>query len=360
MREAEGGGGLKHQVAEFLENHWVESFIVLLVFADIFLVTVEAGIDGQLLCVNGKEVPFGSPAGEHLVHGGHHGGSLLSVDSLGLASSSVAVGATSRLALDLLANTALGLPSLELFFLGKSGLAGKAMEPIQAEPDFDGPVPRGIVRGQRPNSHYEQQSGTSGSREAAAGEAEVHSHSAEIHEHDPHAAPVHEGVEEGHTEHAAGGGGGHGDQPNVLVCETAEGHNAHHILHNCHTWSIIILLIFAVEIILKIWSVPNWLKSFLHKLDCTVVFLSLAVDTIVMWYIEEERQRMVASGDAEGAAKQSHEQREQAEFIQGLLIASRIWRVVRIFHGLFESHLKSQELGSSEHHGSPTRHSDYA
>lgn len=355
----------KHNVAEFLENHWVESFVVFLVICDIILVAIEAGIDGGVLCVNGKVVPYGSPAGEHLAQHGGHGGasSFLVTSSLGIASQSVVSTTASRIAMDLFSFTATGLPSMPMLLLqydAATNVGAAMMKPIKADPEFNGEPARGIVAGQRPNEYYQDQAEqqAEGESHRSGGGHHVESaphHAAEGHEsaHGAHgAAGAHgDGGHEGH------GGGHHSLPEEVRVCETPEGHTAHHILHTCHTWSIIILCIFLVEIVLKIWVIPNYLANPFHKLDTAVVVLSLLVDTVVMWYIENERQKAHAAGGGEAADADSNQKKKQAEIIQGLLIMSRIWRVVRIAHGLFEQHHKQQELaghGHGHHEASPS------
>lgn len=112
----------------------------------------------------------------------------------------------------------------------------------------------------------------------------------------------------------------------VLVCNTRDGHAARHITHICHLCSIIILCIFFVELLLRWWADPHhFMANSFHKLDFFVVTLSLIFDVAIVAYIESHR---------EGADMRN--QREAAELVAGLLILSRCWRVVRIFHGFFE------------------------
>lgn len=104
-------------------------------------------------------------------------------------------------------------------------------------------------------------------------------------------------------------------------------------------------MIFLVEICLKIWAMPGWLADPMHKLDFAVVSLSLFVDVVVMWYLDEQSET-------------GHKEREAAEIVALLLIICRFWRVVRIIHGFYEishhhEHIKHQmthELGG-EHDG---------
>lgn len=218
-----GDVGLKRRIAGFLDNHWVELCVLALVLADVALVSVEAGIDADLLCIGGKQVPFGSPAGEHLIASGHGSGG-----------------------------------GHNLFALRRQLRGGGAFLPDLVE----------LWR-------------------------------------DP------------------------GKRPDVLVCEGFGSHRVQHLLHTCHSFSIAILCIFSVELLMKLWAIPGFADNPWHRLDMVVVFLSLFVDTAVMAYIESHPV--------------SHRQREQIDCLMVLLVFSRIWRIVRIAHGLYEFQEKNTE-----------------
>eukprot|EP00929_Paragymnodinium_shiwhaense_P039444 TRINITY_DN206_c0_g1_i1.p1 TRINITY_DN206_c0_g1~~TRINITY_DN206_c0_g1_i1.p1 ORF type:complete len:401 (+),score=67.08 TRINITY_DN206_c0_g1_i1:162-1364(+) len=368
------GRTLKQQVGVFLENHWVETFIIALVFCDIFLVATEAGIDASLLCIHGKEVKYLSPAGQHLEvghHGGHGGASFLGfTDSSAMATQSATALAVSQLTWNLVSNTVAGLPSLPALVLRGTNLVGfiAAEPPVTAEPAFaPGPQGADARRRQTPHSpkkqhrrhqdriigeeHGEEQLSHGDGHDAAASLEDAEGSSDDS---GPHGGSGAEGSHGGSgAKGSLGAHEAHGvtlaAQPDVLVCEGAEWHTTEHLLHTCHFWSITILVIFMIEILLKIWCIPGYLDSAWHKLDCTVVTLSLIVDTVVIWYIEEQRKEDQASGMGAEANIKARANREQAELIQGLLVASRVWRIVRIVHGLSEHHRKSQEIAGHGH-----------
>merc|ERR1719221_1167378 len=63
-------GGLKQKCHSVLNHHWVEAAILVLVLLDVIFVSIEAGIDHELFCINGRVVPRPSsiPAEEHSEH----------------------------------------------------------------------------------------------------------------------------------------------------------------------------------------------------------------------------------------------------------------------------------------------------
>jgi len=128
---------------------------------------------------------------------------------------------------------------------------------------------------------------------------------------------------------------GHHTEPNeVLQCDTREGHRAHHLTHTCHVLSIAILVFFMIEILLKLWVNPeHFMASFVHKLDLVVVSISLIIDAILIPYIESQ----VEEGSAEEKSS------KDIELVAGLLIISRSWRFVRIFHGFYEEYHTIEE-----------------
>lgn len=133
----------------------------------------------------------------------------------------------------------------------------------------------------------------------------------------------------GHGEGAHAHGHGHGHGAQALVCETKYGHTAHHIMHTCHTLSILILCVFLVELLLKLWISPkHFCADWLHLLDLFVVVTSLVIDIYISYLIEERR---AGSGEALEAAT-----------IATLLVILRLWRVVRIAHGFNE--IRNMEL----------------
>jgi len=108
-----------------------------------------------------------------------------------------------------------------------------------------------------------------------------------------------------------------------LVCESPHGHHAHHLTHTCHTLSIVILCIFMVELLLKIWiHGKEFFRSAFEVLDLVIVTLSLVCDLVIA--------RMAESG---GEGENGIVAVETANI---LLIVMRCWRIVRIVHGFYE------------------------
>lgn len=321
--EEEGGGGVKGKVRAALDNHWLELFVLVLVLVDVGLVTVEAGIDHNLFCIGGKVVPYGSPAGEHmdLSHGHEHGGD----HGHGHALLSASEGWTNFLSVspagqNLLTDSAADRHSV-------TRRKGRRVRPV-ADSSFN------VVDLQELRHPVDN---------------ETHEHPAddgrepkkfETHLHEP--APGAHGEEHAHHE-------GEHPLPRVLVCESKDSHRVHHIMHTCHFWSIAILLFFAVELLLKLWAFPGFLDDPFHRLDMFVVFSSLLIDTLVIWYIQTLKE--------EGTEDAAHKQ-QQADLISGLLLITRFWRVVRIAHGLYEFQEKKHEIDeTSPHAESHTWHS---
>lgn len=121
----------------------------------------------------------------------------------------------------------------------------------------------------------------------------------------------------------------------ALVCEDRHGHTAHHISHTCHLWSIIILCVFEVELIIKIWVSPeHFFKNPYHVFDLVVVSLSLFIDTVFMAVV------MFFTKDVDEGA---------LDIAAAVLLTTRIWRIVRIVHGIFEVvHAQKEEMDDLE------------
>eukprot|EP00929_Paragymnodinium_shiwhaense_P000359 TRINITY_DN100604_c0_g1_i1.p1 TRINITY_DN100604_c0_g1~~TRINITY_DN100604_c0_g1_i1.p1 ORF type:complete len:300 (+),score=44.98 TRINITY_DN100604_c0_g1_i1:94-993(+) len=109
----------------------------------------------------------------------------------------------------------------------------------------------------------------------------------------------------------------HEEESEALVCETREGPLAHRIHLYAHIASIVLLSIMLVELTAKAYAHPHgfftnpWLV-----LDLVVVSISWVLDVFL---------------------------EEQLEGVLGALILIRLWRVVRIFHGLHELHDHEKE-----------------
>lgn len=268
---------IKYHVGEFLESRWLSIIILLLVFCDLVLVAIEFGIDQHHLCIGGTHVS-GPP--ERLVE---------------YAEATFGKAHTTHNKY----NDMVRKQHREV--LGDAKTEAPAAEP---------PVRRMRVSkdGERlrmPTYTVSQlQRRTSSVHHLAAGSLADH-------------PPEH--GEEGHHQHGAHHAGS-------VICEDRHGHNAHHISHTCHLWSVAILCAFAVEIVLKIWVNP---REFFHNpfqiLDAVIVFLSILVDTVVFNIISKYK-----------GAKGGLTLRE-VELVSMLLIFLRFWRIVRIVHGAFET-----------------------
>jgi hypothetical protein len=125
--------------------------------------------------------------------------------------------------------------------------------------------------------------------------------------------------------HSPEGGHHHGGYTNeVLTCETRDGHHAHGIVHYCHLASIGILVLFMIEIALKFWIKPGkFMHNYFLIIDATIVLVSLIIDTVVTWYVMSH----LSHNNAEDI-------RGELTLVVAVLLFVRLWRVVRIVHGL--------------------------
>jgi len=306
-------GSAKRKVGKFLESTWVEIMIVVLVLCDIVLLGIEHGIDHHLLCIEGEVAPLAPHPLVKLAnaHADEHGSLLqtLAAPPYGvgpyadfLRAGDVAPPLGSRrtgqgrgsMELDtppdaLLAESG-SLSPLSLLEEGEKGAQSLMGLLVKIHPEHDHPKHR----------HNE--------------------HGDEEHGHEEHRHVEHSDEEHGHAGHDDGAHGHH-HVNKALVCETRDGPNAHHLYHTCHTLSIIVLVIFLVEILAKIWvNAPEFFHNPFEVLDLVVVVLSLIVDVIILPWMQQNA---------------SNHQGEAEDFIFVLMIC-RLWRVVRIFHGLFE------------------------
>jgi len=135
------------------------------------------------------------------------------------------------------------------------------------------------------------------------------------HEHDDVAHTDHKDAAERGSEHSSG----HAHHEGALVCETKHGPRSHAIVHWCHQASILILSVFLVEILGKLWvNFSDFIRSPMEMLDLIVVSVSLFVDVVIIPMVHEPNAR------------------GRVELVVALLIVCRTWRIVRIFHGAFE------------------------
>jgi hypothetical protein len=121
----------------------------------------------------------------------------------------------------------------------------------------------------------------------------------------------------------------------ALVCEDRHGHHSHHMAHTCHFWSVAILSFFMLELLVKIWISPSaFFHNFFHVLDLIVVSVSLFIDTIMVQVV------MFFWGESS----------EGLDIVAILLLTSRLWRIARIIHGIFEVVLaQKEEMDELEH-----------
>lgn len=241
-------GSLKYQVATFINSKVVETLIVCLVFFDIGLLSLEAGIDHHLFCINGRVMP--KPSSTQTTRHGD-----VTTEPRTYPRHAISQHAFDAKRITSLRNrrSSSQLSSLyqthsSAFFVQESTLQGRHHDNVDA-------------------------------------------------------------IAHGH---------GHG-QNDVLMCETREGPRAHAIAHRCHIMSITILLAFLLEILLKFWVDPaHFLGHWFMILDAAVVVVSLLVDTLVLWLVAQNSTRDTSS----------------LNMIVVALLVVRMWRIVRIAHGL--------------------------
>jgi len=307
-------GGSKSRLAKALDGKTVECIILLLVFVDIGLLSVEAGIDHHLLCIDGKVVPkpMGMPPPHHFFLESPNG--YMSAHTAPMTS--VMFPVLQQLKLIQFPNGDDSRPRENGKEQSNSRMSVKQQR-------------RGLTSSYIQQQHnkmhtnhaflldpkedaHSKDHGSVKHEVSTGGESEAHG------QHGEH-------TKEEHGEHAEHGHHAHPDE--VLMCETRHGHHAHHIAHNCHTASIVILVIFLIEISLKYWVNPD---AFVHNwfliLDATVITVSLITDTVVMWYVQSHHTKIAG-----------HEVSESdLATIAAALLFVRCWRVVRIAHGLAE------------------------
>lgn len=128
----------------------------------------------------------------------------------------------------------------------------------------------------------------------------------------------------------------------ALICDGPGSHSRHIRAHNLHQWSIAILTIFLIELLAKAWSGwEHFINSKLHVLDLTVVAVSLAVD-------------LSLSSLQEAVNQHATRMELGADILNFVLVAFRLWRVLRVMHGMFNAvhhvyeHEKEQNAKISE------------
>jgi len=195
-------------VVHFLERPAVEAIIMLLIFADVALVTIEAGVDHHLFCIGGVQLA-------------------------GISSEQIKAQYAAE-------KTDLPTPQASSF--------AELYVPSRHASDLEVVPTDGITRTVSFDAHgraHLQKASSLGQFLAI----------------DPHQHALHKD-EAGHAQssskhpdehldkeaHGAHGGHHHGG---TMLCEDRDGHGAHHLVHICHQLSILILCVFTLEIFAK-------------------------------------------------------------------------------------------------------------
>lgn len=342
-------GTLKHNVGEFLESRKVEVLIIILVLCDVLLLGVEHGIDRHMLCIDGAVTPVAPndlvALGKEHSEGHGHGhflqewpaisfpwtagaGHLRSGYSTNLGRDSD----SDRDSLFLTTETANNAFAQGWMFMQEDAapiVVRPQVAPHVKSSDSShikqvgapyrvkervgppGAEPKAIHSAAKAPAQAAESAHEAAHDVEQEGRGHGEEHHAHAAEHGAHGAEAHEAREEHH--------GGHGHHEAALVCETRHGPQSHQIEHTCHQASILILSIFLVEILGKLWvNTHEFIRSPVEMLDLVVVSVSLIVDVIVIPMIQDP------------------ETRSEAELVVALLIVCRAWRIVRIFHGAFE------------------------
>lgn len=114
----------------------------------------------------------------------------------------------------------------------------------------------------------------------------------------------------------------HGPPAGALVCEGEGGETRELLEEACHSLSICILCIFLAENLLKM-SVhfQEFFSRPLHVLDFAVVAVSLVCDALIAPWLASHDEKVAGA---------------ELTLFSGALIFFRIWRVIRVLHGIFE------------------------
>jgi len=113
----------------------------------------------------------------------------------------------------------------------------------------------------------------------------------------------------------------HGETEPVLICHDKKSEHVEHIEHVLHQTSIGILLFMLLEILLGFVCDPKGhCKKISFWLDLVVITVSLIIDVFIVRLLKEHQEE-------EGAV---------VEWLVGVLLLVRAWRIVRITHGCCE------------------------
>jgi hypothetical protein len=348
---------MKRAVGHFLSNWKWEMVIVLLIFCDLATVAIEVSIDYNILCVGGAEVPMGpgqltkvareprevaeehSPAMEFFAHQPY---SPRGSSSGSLQPSTVNKSAAYFWQGDLTARPQTGAVMLQVsspegvakiayvvhekndMQQESSDSVGSKGEPHsksseEVQPSMEGSGERELKG--------EQQSDATGPEEGISERKVYHIEGKPIPDDFKKEGEGEMGQPgENVAEHEGGAvAAEHGGHESALICQGKHGETLHHIAHACHLLSCGILVVFLVELLLKAWvNFHHFIHSKLHVLDFAVVSVSLIVDTLLpvfMDYVNHDRRKVEM----------------YADIVNGLLVVLRIWRIVRVFHGIFNT-----------------------
>lgn len=312
---------LKAKVGVWMHSKWVEIIIVILIFADMALVALEFGIDHEVYCIDPKTVHI-SPeklvaraeqsveeeqnveeAGEEKPRNSH------------LLLPSLAVEQHPQWIQAALASAPMAGPVARAAFLSQGDFAtsrtaprakGLAHADIRAGGQLvtkSGGIPRPTHAAVHLAAHAPAES-PSKKHEDGGGEK------------------VHEGHAHGHAQHA-------------LICDHRKGETAEEIEEKAKLGSILILVIFEIELMIKIWINPQgFFSNKYHVLDLVVVSVSLFVDTLLFELAGHLSSWFSGSS---------------LQILAAVLILSRVWRIVRIVHGIIEvMHAQKEEMDELE------------
>lgn len=278
----------KSKLANFLSSRTLDIIILALVLADVLCVSVESAIDLHVACVGGVVVPM---APGRLVEFGNTQTALTQADNVGKSDASLAEGS-------LAAAENLSVAAAEVVAITASGDVENTEE---FSATMDRPTnttpPASVLSRSRRSKAMRPRPPPQGRLESL--DDGIVDRPSQQRNFTPIALLTKE-MEEEETRHP----------PSALVCDSRHGPKAHHIAHTAHKFSIYILVIFTLELFLKIYVNPrHFFGNCWEVLDLVVVLVSLALDTVVEGYFEE---------------------------VVEVLICCRLWRVVRIVHGFIE------------------------
>jgi len=334
-------GSWQHSLGKIVENKFVETLILMLVFADIALLSVEIGIDQGILCIHGHTQawpPESHDSGVAATGAGHVTYASQPASHAGPPASHAGHPASPA------GHTASDAAH------AASGFHAPSNQTISSSPEM--PFhPRTVSSASfaqvfpQTRLAFDDTLATSRSflQQGVTFNYKAGVFLPPVAVDDAHAAD--HGDKHG-DDHGGDHGGHHGGHPAVtdekLVCDHPRGPHAGHIAHQCHTLSVLVLVIFAFELFLKYLVNPvKFCSNRFEVLDAVVVVVSLILDVVIIGMIDAEAYEHKAHEDpdelkdiATGSTVAAQTDPLKASIV--LLLIIRCWRVVRIVHGLFE------------------------